>query len=81
MHMLTQNVIPLNQPYTAELLCQEYGHAAPLLCAYSTYSSALPLHSEHALGLTSHANRQGVSFVDVLNTAMHVLSQEHPLKR
>lgn len=67
-------------PY-CRVLCQEYGHAAPLLCANSTYSSALPLHSEHALGLTSHANRQGVSFVDVLNTAIHVLSQEHPLKK
>lgn len=32
------------------------------------------------LGLTSCASRQGVSFVDVLNTIIYVLSQEHPLK-
>lgn len=31
MDILTQNVVSLNQPYTAELLRQDYGHAAPLL--------------------------------------------------
>lgn len=62
MHMLTQNVISLNQPYTAEQLCQDYGHAAPLLLCLQH----LELYSATALRKCSWFNllcRQAGSFL------------------
>lgn len=49
MHTLTENVISLNQPYTAELLYQDYDHAAPLLVCLQH----LELHSATALRMCS----------------------------